>query len=86
MTAEAQRDTHFHWFLPTSGDGREVIGGLQSAGILGTASAIRPTGSITLRCDEGCTFIRSARRRPGRVRCPSDQRRTCPVGDAAVPA
>ncbi|MBE7194465.1 LLM class flavin-dependent oxidoreductase [Gordonia polyisoprenivorans] len=42
MTAEAQRDTHFHWFLPTSGDGREVIGGLQSAGILGTASAIRP--------------------------------------------
>lgn len=33
---------HFHWFLPTSGDGREVIGGLQSAGVLGTASAIRP--------------------------------------------
>ncbi|GAB25791.1 alkanesulfonate monooxygenase [Gordonia polyisoprenivorans NBRC 16320 = JCM 10675] len=42
MTAEAQREAHFHWFLPTSGDGREVIGGLQSAGILGTASAIRP--------------------------------------------
>ncbi|WP_425476290.1 LLM class flavin-dependent oxidoreductase [Gordonia oleivorans] len=35
-------DKHFHWFLPTSGDGREVIGGLQSAGILGTASAVRP--------------------------------------------
>lgn len=33
---------HFHWFLPTSGDGREVIGGLQSAGVIGTASAIRP--------------------------------------------
>ena len=33
---------HFHWFLPTSGDGREVIGALQSSGLLGTASAHRP--------------------------------------------
>lgn len=32
---------HFHWFLPTSGDGREVIGALQSSGVLGTASAHR---------------------------------------------
>lgn len=31
----------FHWFLPTSGDGREVFGALQSSGVLGTASAHR---------------------------------------------
>ncbi|MEU0543673.1 LLM class flavin-dependent oxidoreductase [Nocardia sp. NPDC005978] len=35
-------DPHFHWYLPTSGDGREVIGALQSAGVIGTASAHRP--------------------------------------------
>ncbi|MGV9409787.1 LLM class flavin-dependent oxidoreductase [Nocardia sp. NPDC003693] len=34
-------DPHFHWYLPTSGDGREVIGALQSAGVIGTASAHR---------------------------------------------
>jgi alkanesulfonate monooxygenase len=33
---------HLHWFLPTSGDGREVIGALQSAQGAGTASAARP--------------------------------------------
>ncbi|MFW0792123.1 LLM class flavin-dependent oxidoreductase [Gordonia sp. CPCC 205333] len=33
---------HFHWFLPTSGDGREVVGALQSSGFLGTASVHRP--------------------------------------------
>ncbi|WLP92392.1 LLM class flavin-dependent oxidoreductase [Gordonia sp. NB41Y] len=40
--ADTDGPAHFHWFLPTSGDGREVIGGLQSAGVLGTASTIRP--------------------------------------------
>ncbi|MFC9872757.1 LLM class flavin-dependent oxidoreductase [Nocardia salmonicida] len=34
-------EPHFHWYLPTSGDGREVIGALQSAGVIGTASAHR---------------------------------------------
>ena len=33
---------YFHWFLPTSGDGREVVGALQSSGLVGTASAYRP--------------------------------------------
>jgi gas vesicle structural protein len=50
------------------------------------APAVRPTGSVTLRCAEGCTFIRSARRRPKSVRCPSASRRSCPVGEFAVAA
>jgi hypothetical protein len=34
---------------------------------------------VRLRCAEGCTFIRPAPHRPRRVRCASDQARTCPV-------
>jgi hypothetical protein len=34
---------------------------------------------LRVRCDEGCTFIRSAHRRPKTVRCPADRARACPV-------
>jgi len=34
---------------------------------------------LRLRCDEGCTFIRSAHRCPSTVHCPSDRARACPV-------
>ncbi|MGO4204032.1 LLM class flavin-dependent oxidoreductase [Rhodococcus sp. TAF43] len=33
---------HFHWYLPTSGDGREVIGALDPQEAAGRASAFRP--------------------------------------------
>jgi hypothetical protein len=34
---------------------------------------------VRLRCADGCTFLRSARRRPATVRCPADRGRACPV-------
>ncbi len=34
---------------------------------------------LRLRCNEGCTFIRSAHRCPNTVRCPSDRARACLV-------
>ncbi|WP_305094327.1 LLM class flavin-dependent oxidoreductase [Prescottella sp. R16] len=33
---------HFHWFLPTSGDGREVVGALGSGAASGRATQSRP--------------------------------------------
>lgn len=34
---------------------------------------------VTLRCEQGCTFIRAAARRPAKVRCPSGPALVCPV-------
>jgi hypothetical protein len=34
---------------------------------------------VRLRCASGCTFLRSASRRPATVRCPSVGGRACPV-------
>ncbi len=33
---------HFHWYLPTNGDGREVIGALEPREASGRASEFRP--------------------------------------------
>jgi hypothetical protein len=38
-----------------------------------------PRSPVALRCASGCTFQRSARRPPARVRCPSERGRSCPV-------
>jgi hypothetical protein len=38
-----------------------------------------PAPRVQLRCEQGCTFIRSARRRPATVRCPADRGHRCPV-------
>ena len=58
------------------------------------ASALTPTAAVAaprpggrtarpsrlrLRCASGCTFTRSARRRPTAVRCPAARGRSCPV-------
>jgi hypothetical protein len=40
---------------------------------------------VTLQCAQGCTFTRSAARRPTTVRCASDRTQTCAV-TALVPA
>ena len=37
-----------------------------------------------LRCDDGCTFIRRAKRCPTTVHCPAERGRVCPV--TVVPA
>jgi hypothetical protein len=34
---------------------------------------------LRLQCASGCTFTRSARRRPTAVRCPAARGRSCPV-------
>jgi hypothetical protein len=36
-----------------------------------------------LQCESGCTFLRSAQRRPASVRCPFDRSRACRV--TAIP-
>jgi hypothetical protein len=39
----------------------------------------RPAVPVTLRCDAGCTFVRSSRRPPATARCPAARQRLCPV-------
>jgi alkanesulfonate monooxygenase len=42
---------HFHWFLPTTGDGRDIVGGGHGVAT-GSAGAIRPASLIRIggRC------------------------------------
>jgi hypothetical protein len=35
--------------------------------------------AVALRCAAGCTFRSAAKRPPGRMRCPSERGRICPV-------
>ena len=37
---------HFRWFLPTNGDGRDIVGGGHGVAT-GSAGAIRPARSAT---------------------------------------
>jgi hypothetical protein len=38
-----------------------------------------PRAPLTLQCGQGCTFTRSAARKPTTVRCASDRSQTCAV-------
>ena len=41
MSAQSEKALHFHWFLPTNGDGREIVSGGHGIGT-GAAGGIRP--------------------------------------------
>jgi gas vesicle structural protein len=55
-----------------------------AAGGPGLPRSPRPRRSLVrLQCESGCTFLRSADRRPAAVRCPADRSRVCAVAVAA---
>jgi hypothetical protein len=77
---------HFHWFLPTNGDGRDIVGGGHGVAT-GSAGAIRAAslgylGQVARSAEQlGCvvTRCRAERRRyhvPARARAHLDRRQT----------